>query len=303
MEQQTELVPGGILLVDKPAGFTSFDVVAKMRGIAKTRKIGHGGTLDPMATGVLPLFLGSATKACDLLPDQTKAYVASFELGTVTDTQDSTGKVLKRSEVHATEAELLQVLQEYHGEMWQLPPMYSAVSVSGRRLYEYAREGKEVPREKRKITIYECRLVDKDPENHRYSVFVSCSKGTYIRSICHEIGEKLGCGAVMTALRRTVSSGFRVEDALELSQVQDLAHEGTLGEHILPVELAFAAMPRLVLQEDAARKFVNGVKLEAEPSFAPQENIVVFREDGKFVGVGYPKDGKLRVRRIFARLE
>ena len=206
----------GILLIDKPKGFTSFDVVAKVRGIARTRKVGHGGTLDPMATGVLPLFLGAATKACDILPDQTKAYEAWFRLGQTTDTQDCTGKVLTESEVSCTIAQVEEVLSRFQGDFLQTPPMYSAIWVQGRRLYDLAREGREVERSPRPVTVYEIRLLQAREEENLYQIYVSCSKGTYVRTICHDVGQALGCGAVLTGLRRVISSGYRVEDAVTI---------------------------------------------------------------------------------------
>ena len=188
----------GIIIMDKPQGFTSFDMVAKMRGMLGTRKVGHAGTLDPMATGVLPIFVGRATKCCDLLPDQDKNYTATFELGYTTDTLDATGKLLSRQPVTVGEEQVRTVLERFRGPISQLPPMYSAISIGGKRLYDLARQGIEVERERRSVTIHSLELTAAQPQENRYTIEVSCSKGTYIRTLCADIGEALGCGATMT---------------------------------------------------------------------------------------------------------
>ena len=213
----------GIIIMDKPQGFTSFDMVAKMRGMLGTRKVGHAGTLDPMATGVLPIFVGRATKCCDLLPDQDKSYTATFELGYTTDTLDATGKLLSKQPVTAGEEQVRAVLERFRGPISQLPPMYSAISIGGKRLYDLARQGSEVERERRPVTIHSLELTAAQPQENRYTIEVNCSKGTYIRTLCADIGEALGCGATMTALRRTCAAGFSLEDALTLEQAQLLA--------------------------------------------------------------------------------
>lgn len=299
--QQTDL--SGILLIDKPEGFTSFDVVAKIRGIARTRKVGHGGTLDPMATGVLPLFLGAATKACDILPDQTKAYEAWFRLGQTTDTQDSTGRVLSEDPVHCSIAQVEEALSRFRGSFLQLPPMYSAIWVKGRRLYDLAREGVEIERPPRQVTVYELRLLQAREEEHLYKIYVCCSKGTYIRTICHDVGQALGCGAVLTGLRRVVSSGYRVEDAITIEQAQQLADEGILEQKILPVETAFALYDQIVLNAKNTRLVQNGVRLSAQKAgCAGKEGVFcVFGPDRQFLGLGYQEQGVLRMKKLFAR--
>ena len=187
----------GILCINKPQGFTSFDVAAKLRGMLKTKKIGHAGTLDPMATGVLPVFVGNATKACDIMPDSSKAYRASFRLGEQSDTQDSTGTILKTAEVNCTAADIEALLPKFRGEIMQIPPMYSAVSVNGKRLYELARQGIEVERESRNVTIYSLELLNFDEETQSGTLKVACSKGTYIRTLCEDIGNYLGTGGTL----------------------------------------------------------------------------------------------------------
>ena len=293
----------GILLIDKPEGFTSFDVVAKVRGIARTRKVGHGGTLDPMATGVLPLFLGAATKACDILPDQTKAYEAWFRLGQTTDTQDCTGKVLSEREVSCTAAQVEEALSRFRGDFLQTPPMYSAIWVQGRRLYDLAREGVEVERQSRPVTVHELRLLEAREENHLYKIYVSCSKGTYVRTICHDVGQALGCGAVMTGLRRVISSGYRVEDAITIEQAQQMADADILREKVLPVETAFTAYEKIRLTAKNARLFQNGVRLSSSRVGCAgiKGDFCVFGPDGQFLGLGCEEQGELRTRKLFVR--
>ena len=293
----------GILLIDKPEGFTSFDVVAKVRGIARTRKVGHGGTLDPMATGVLPLFLGAATKACDILPDQTKAYEAWFRLGQTTDTQDCTGKVLSEREVSCTAAQVEEALSRFRGDFLQTPPMYSAIWVQGRRLYDLAREGVEVELQSRPVTVHELRLLEAREENHLYKIYVSCSKGTYVRTICHDVGQTLGCGAVMTGLRRVISSGYRVEDAITIEQAQQMADADTLREKVLPVETAFTAYEKIRLTAKNARLFQNGVRLSSSRVGCAgiKGDFCVFGPDGQFLGLGCEEQGELRIRKLFVR--
>jgi len=294
----------GILCVDKPADFTSFDVVAKMRGIAKTKKIGHGGTLDPMATGVLPLFFGGATKACDLLPRQDKRYTATLLLGLRTDTLDITGKVLERRPVEAAREEVLRAAQSFVGKSRQLPPMYSAVQVDGVRLYELARKGVEVERSAREIEIYSLHMCGCDETAHRYTLDIHCSRGTYVRSLCHDIGERLGCGAVLAGLRRTLSCGFTLAQCVTLPQAQQLADEGLLEERLLPVETAFSSLPRLELDERQARLVQNGVRLEAQALGLPGDEaapLAAWSPGGRFLGLVFTAGGLLRVRRLFAR--
>lgn len=279
----------GILCIDKPPAHTSFDVVARMRGIAHTRKIGHGGTLDPMATGVLPLFFGRAAKACDLLPDQDKRYTATFRLGISTDTQDITGTVLSERTVHTTEWDIAALLPRFTGPQKQLPPMYSAIQVEGRRLYDLARQGIEVKRTARDIIIHSIALLSADDTRHEYAIDVACSKGVYVRTLCHDIGEALGCGAALTKLRRTRACGFSLSQCITLERAAELARAGTLAEALLPVETAFASLPRLTLNIALARHFCNGVQLYLSQFAAPPRALSsVYREDGVFLGLAAP---------------
>ena len=218
----------GIIVIDKPSDFTSFDVVAVVRGTLHEKKLGHTGTLDPMATGVLPVLIGRAAKAQSLLPDTDKQYVADFRLGITTDTLDITGKVLSEKSSSITEEELLLSLEPFRGDIMQVPPMYSAVSKNGVRLYDLARQGIEVERDARPVHIGELTLLGFDAAAQSGSLRITCSKGTYIRVICDDIGKALGCGCVMTALRRTAACGFTEADAVSLDRLRELANENRI---------------------------------------------------------------------------
>ncbi|MCR4887883.1 MAG: tRNA pseudouridine(55) synthase TruB [Ruminococcus sp.] len=277
----------GILCVNKPAGFTSFDVVAKLRGILQTRKLGHGGTLDPMATGVLPVFVGNSTKACDIMPDNTKSYRAGFRLGEVTDTQDVTGEVLSRSDMAVSEDMLRETVPHFVGNIMQLPPMYSAVQVNGQRLYDLARKGVEVEREAREIQVSSIDIISYDAEKREGVLDISCGKGTYIRTIINDIGEKLGCGGIMTSLVRTSSGGFTLADCFTFEQIQQAKDEDRLEELILPIERVFAKLPKLRLNEAQTRMYRNGVKLDLKRVYNIKQGVTdyaVFGNDGKFIG-------------------
>lgn len=254
----------GILNVYKEKGYTSHDVVAKLRGILKQKKIGHTGTLDPEAVGVLPVCLGQATKVCGFLADKTKTYVARVRLGVVTDTQDMTGEILKESPVHVTEEELRRVISGFTGEIWQLPPMYSAVKVNGKRLYELARQGLEVERKKRRITIYSCRIIEFLPETHEFSMEVQCSRGTYIRTLCHDIGEQLGCGAAMDFLERTKVGCFECQRAFTVSEIEQMRDEGTLAPVLVPLDTVFQEYPEIVVSQKGLRFLENGNMVRQE---------------------------------------
>lgn len=252
----------GILCVNKPSGWTSFDVVAKVRGMAKTKKVGHAGTLDPMATGILPLFFGTATKACDVMPNDNKGYIATFRFGMTTDTLDITGNVQSQTESHITEAELRALLPSFLGEIDQIPPMFSAVQVNGRRLYDIARSGAEVERKARRVNILKLKLLEFSEEEQTAAVEVLCSKGTYIRTLCSDIGEKLGVGATLTALNRHIVGNFTLDDCYTMEQLQAFTDAGVLDEKALPVEKVFEQLPKIKLNEVQSIKFRNGVKLD-----------------------------------------
>lgn len=252
----------GILCVNKPSGWTSFDVVAKVRGMARTKKVGHAGTLDPMATGILPLFFGTATKACDVMPNDNKGYIATFRFGMTTDTLDITGNVQSQTESHITEAQLRALLPSFLGEIDQIPPMFSAVQVNGHRLYDIARSGAEVERKARRVNILKLKLLEFSEEEQTAAVEVLCSKGTYIRTLCSDIGEKLGVGATLTALNRHIVGNFTLDDCYTMEQLQAFTDAGVLDEKALPVEKVFEQLPKIKLNEVQSIKFRNGVKLD-----------------------------------------
>ena len=213
----------GIICIDKPAGFTSFDVIAKMRGILRTKKLGHSGTLDPMATGVLPVFAGSATKAVDMLSDHDKTYSAGFRLGYRSDTQDITGDMIPSGQMIPDTEAVCRATASFVGDIMQIPPMYSAVSVNGKRLYQLAREGREIEREARPVTVYSSELTSYDFASGEGTIDVCCSKGTYIRTLINDIGESLGCGGVLSSLRRIKACGFDITECVTLDKLQDMA--------------------------------------------------------------------------------
>ncbi len=290
----------GILCVNKPEGFTSFDVVAKLRGILRIKRLGHGGTLDPMATGVLPVFVGSATKACDIMPDNTKSYRAGFRLGVVTDTQDVTGEVLSESDCAVSAEEILRILPDFTGRIMQLPPMYSAVQVNGQRLYDLARKGVEVERTPREIEVSSLELVSYDEEQRTGVMDIACGKGTYIRTIINDIGEKLGCGGIMTSLVRTSSGGFTLDDCYTLDEIQQARDEERLEQLILPIDRVFSALPKLRLNEAQTRMYRNGVKLDLarlRGILRDTDTYSVYGSDGIFIGTAVTdrENGQLRV--------
>lgn len=245
----------GIINIYKEPGFTSHDVVGKLRGILKQKKIGHTGTLDPDAVGVLPVCLGNATKLCDMLTDRSKEYVATFRLGIVTDTQDISGNVLAQKEVLCDKEQVLRTIKGFEGDILQIPPMYSALKVNGQKLVDLARKGIVVERKARPITIYSISVLqDNHPE---YQISVSCSKGTYIRTLCHDIGEKLGCGAVMTSLQRTRVGEFQITSSVKLSELEKMVCSGT-ELPIIPTEYIFQKMPALQVTGDGIKGLQNG---------------------------------------------
>lgn len=246
----------------KEAGFTSHDVVAKLRGILKQKKIGHTGTLDPDAVGVLPICLGKGTKVSDILTDTDKEYVAKLQLGITTDTQDISGKVLRKSQVNVTNEDITSAIDSFIGEIQQIPPMYSALKVNGKKLYELAREGIEIERKPRIITINEIQIIE--IQENIITIRVSCSKGTYIRTLCHDIGEKLGCGGTMLSLIRTKVSNFYMKDSITLDQISQLVKNNEMEQHIVSIEELFLAYNKLKVSEEAERFIANGNKLRQE---------------------------------------
>lgn len=294
----------GILCIDKPQGFTSFDVVAKVRGMTRYRKVGHGGTLDPLATGVLPLFFGKAAKAISLLPNQDKRYTAGFRLGVVTDTQDITGRVVAQYPAQVEAQAIEAVLERFCGVIEQVPPMFSAVQVGGKRLYDLARQGIEIERKPRQITVYSIQLLDFCAETQEGILDVRCSKGTYIRTLCHDIGSALGAGGVMTDLRRTETMGFTLEECYTLEELEDLIAQGQVARSMISVESAFRQWPALYLSLPQGRMFLDGVRLDLNRLQGPLgEGPVRVLEQERFLGLAEPdwSTGELKMIKLFAR--
>ena len=288
----------GILIIDKPQGFTSFDVIAIVRGCMHERKTGHTGTLDPMATGVLPILLGSATKAQELLPDTDKEYIAEFRLGMTTDTLDITGKTLSTSDAEVTREQLEEVLPKFRGDIMQKPPMYSAVKVDGKRLYQLAREGKTVERTPRNCTVHSIEILSFDEQSQQGEMTVSCEKGTYIRTIIDDIGQALGTGAVMTSLVRTYSGGFDIAECLTIEQIADRCAQGELAQIVMPTEKAFALYDDIRLDERTTPLYKYGVKLYDRQVTAADKSagktFRVFGADGAFLGLAAFENGQLK---------
>ena len=284
-------MPDGILIIDKPTGWTSMDVCAKLRGILREKRIGHAGTLDPMATGVLPVFVGRATKAVQFAENGRKEYHAVLKLGTVTDTQDTTGTVLETHPVTVGADEVRAVLEHFTGELLQLPPMYSALKVNGQKLYDLARQGKTVERKPRAITVYELELLEQSAPDE-FALRVVCSKGTYIRTLCHDLGQALGCGGCMAALRRTEASGFGIGEAVTL---EDAARE---GEALLrPLDSLFRAYPAFTIANAALeKKCLCGNPLRVSLADGIYR---VYGCDGTFLALSEARAGLLTSKRNF----
>ena len=284
-------MPNGIIIIDKPAGWTSMDVCAKLRSILHEKRVGHAGTLDPMATGVLPVFVGQATKAVSFAENGRKVYEAVLQLGRVTDTQDTTGETLEERAVTITADDVRAALPRFLGEIEQIPPMYSAIKVNGQKLYDLARQGKEVARKPRRITIYDFALTE-ELGNGQYALRVECSKGTYIRTLCHDLGQALGCGGCMAALRRTEASGFGIGEAVTL---EDAARE---GEALLrPLDSLFRVYPAFTIPNAALeKKCLCGNPLRVSLADGIYR---VYGCDGTFLALSEARDGLLTSKRNF----
>lgn len=278
-------MPDGIIIIDKPQGWTSMDICAKLRGVFREKRIGHAGTLDPMATGVLPVFVGKATKAVSFAEDGKKEYHALLRLGLTTDTQDTTGTVLSECEASVSEAELRAVLPHFTGEISQIPPMYSAIKIGGQKLYDLARKGQEVERKARNITVYELELVEMlSPSEAKLRIL--CSKGTYIRTLCHDIGAALGCGGCMAELRRTQASGFSIAEAVTMERAVE---EGM--SLLLPLAEYFRDYDIFTLQNDAqVKRAKNGNIFYADVADGTYR---VYGADGTFYSLSEAKDGEV----------
>lgn len=293
----------GIIVIDKPSDFTSFDVVAVVRKITGQRKIGHTGTLDPNATGVLPILLGSATKAQDLILNHDKTYIAGFKLGVTTDTLDIWGKVTGEAKVSATNSDVSALLPAFTGEIEQIPPMFSAVQKNGQRLYDLARKGIEVERESRRVTVYSLEMLSFDEQSKSGRLKISCSKGTYVRTLIDDIGKALGCGAVMTELRRIDACGFSENDSITLEKAKELALEGKLTEQIKSVESLFAQCGYVTVSDAQAKRFSNGGALDIGRTYLGKirvENGTIYRvktRENVFLGLGKAdtESGELKI--------
>lgn len=288
----------GIIIIDKPAGWTSMDVCAKLRGMFHEKRVGHAGTLDPMATGVLPVFIGRATRAVEFAADSDKEYIAGLKLGVVTNTQDTTGEVLEERECSVTRTELEAALSRFIGDIEQIPPMYSAIKINGKKLYELARKGREVERKPRPVTIHELELLGWPAAWEDFQLRVRCSKGTYVRTLCHDIGQTLGCGGCMSSLRRTKAAGFTLEDSVTLEAVQEAVDRGEGESLLLPVDAYFAGLPMLVLKNtEAEKKIRNGAALAARD--VPEGEYRVYGADKTFLALGKAADGRLTTVKSF----
>lgn len=284
----------GILLIDKEQNWTSSDVVVKLKGILRQRRVGHAGTLDPMATGLLVVFAGRATRAVEFAERDSKRYLASLRLGLTTDTQDIWGTLLEKRPVSVEREELEAVLARFRGEQEQLPPMYSALKVGGKKLCDVARRGGEIERKPRRITIHELTLLGREGED--WLLDIRCSKGTYVRTLCHDIGAALGCGGCMSALRRVEAGGFSVDDALKISEVQRLADTGELEGRLLPVDRLFAASPACTATPEQERLIRCG---SAFSTSLPDGDYRVYGESGAFLMLGSVQRGCMRTIKSF----
>lgn len=284
----------GIILVDKPQDWTSHDVVAKLRGVLHERRIGHSGTLDPLATGLLVVFVGRATRAVEFAEADSKEYITGLHLGVSTDTQDITGNIVAESAALPDEAALREAIGRFIGDIEQIPPMYSAIKIGGKKLYELARRGESVERAPRKITVSAIDIAGRDGDD--YILNISCSKGTYVRTLCSDIGEALGCGACMSSLRRTRAGVFSVDDAHSLADIEAAVREGRLSDIILPVDTLFASFPKLTVSQSAAKRLKNGniIKISAEDG-----EYKVYSDSDEFLLLGRVECGKLKTIKSF----
>ena len=296
----------GIINVYKEAGYTSFDVVARLRGILKVKKIGHTGTLDPDAEGVLPVCIGKATKVCDMLTDKDKVYRCRMLLGKRSDTYDSSGKIIDTQPVNCTNEQCIDVIGHYLGDIMQVPPMYSALKINGKKLYELAREGKVVERKARPVTIFAINIIELALPEIEFEVH--CSKGTYIRSLCNDIGDELGCGAIMTSLLRTKVSIFDISDARKLDEIEKIFKHGNISQIMLPIDQVFNDYKTVfvVPTEESLKKALNGARLsavdvysESISSFEDGCKYRIYLPDERFIGVYIYNDSEFTLEKMF----
>lgn len=285
----------GIIVIDKPKGRTSHDMVYFIRRMTGIKKVGHTGTLDPDATGVLPLCIGNGTKVSDMLLESDKCYRAELILGKTTDTQDLSGNVLEEKEVTSSEEEIVKAAESFVGEIEQIPPMYSAIKQDGKKLYELARKGIEVERKPRRVTINEITIVKID--KNTVTIDVDCSKGTYIRTLCSDIGEKLGCGGCMGNLRRTKAGMFNIDESHTVEEIEKLKENGKLGDIILPVDSVFMKYPKIQLNEKQVKSVTNGIRMTYKG--VEGQTYRVYDNNNEFLCISKIEDGKLRLVKSF----
>ena len=285
----------GILLIDKAEGWTSSDVVIKLKGVLRERRVGHSGTLDPMATGLLAVFVGRATRAVEFAEAHDKRYTAGLRLGVTTDTQDVTGTVLRSCPANVAEDELKAVLTRFTGELEQIPPMYSAIKINGQKLYDIARRGGEVERRPRHISVSGISVVGRSGND--FVLDISCSKGTYIRTLCNDIGDALGCGGCMSSLRRTAAGDFSVSQAYTIDEVVAAAAAGEAGKLLLPTDSLFAALPRCTAGAQDERRIKNGNEIKT-PALADGD-YRVYSDSGEFLMLGRAENGRMRTIKSF----
>lgn len=292
----------GFVFVKKPQGITSFAAAAKIRRIFGEKKTGHTGTLDPMATGVLPVALGGATRFIELIKNHDKSYRASFVLGKTTDTLDITGKVLCEKSVNVKKSDVEKALSSFQDEIFQIPPMYSAIKQNGVRLYDLARQGIEVERKERKVSIYSLWLLAFDEGKAEYTIEVSCSSGTYIRTLISDIGEALGCGAVMTALERTSANGVDIASCFAFEKLEEMKENGNLTDALVKVD-SVITYPPVTVSDAQSKRFSNGGELDLKRVRQTKDDgyYNVYSPNGDFLGVGEKcsSDGVLKVKRVF----
>lgn len=285
----------GIIIIDKPLGRTSHDMIYEMRKLTGIKKIGHTGTLDPEATGVLPVCIGSATRVADMLTLSDKRYRAELILGMTTDTQDADGEVITECKVECSEDEIRSAIMSFVGEIEQIPPMYSAIKQNGKKLYDLARKGIEVERKPRRVTINSIDILKIDGE--RVTIDVSCSKGTYIRTLCYDIGIKLHVGAYMNTLRRTKTGPFTENDSHTLSEIKSQKASGKLEEFIIPVDRMFEHYPKIQLNSKQVKSVINGVRMTYNG--ADGQLYRIYDKNGKFLCISKMTDGKLKLEKVF----
>lgn len=274
----------GILLIDKPIGKTSHDMVYFVRRLTGIKKVGHTGTLDPDATGVLPVCIGKATKVCDMLTASDKIYEAVLALGKTTDTQDASGNVLTEKEVNVTCDDIIRITESFIGEIEQIPPMFSAIKKDGKKLYELARQGITIEREPRKVTIFDIKVKNIDLSLNIIRLVVHCSKGTYIRTLCEDIGNALGCGGYMHSLRRLSSGGFSIENCSTCDELKEIAELGKLSDYIIPADKVFSEYESVTLDAFLSSKLKNGIRIRKKG--LTLDNLYrIYSSDGEFLAV------------------